>query len=57
VDDGDFEEPPDTLKGDQRRLIRGAYKLERELLLVLDSDFALNISAHTNGGATRGGGS
>ena len=43
VDDEDFEEPPDTLKGDERRLIRGAYKLEDTLLLVLDSKFALDI--------------
>src|SRR5215831_10117970 len=30
-----FERPPDTLKGTARELIRGAYKLEDELLLIL----------------------
>ena len=29
-----FEPPPDTLRGEARRMIDGAYKLERELLLV-----------------------
>lgn len=43
VDDREFEDPPQTLKGDARRLIRGAYKLENELLLILDPDFALNV--------------
>jgi len=31
-----FEPPPDTLVGPARDLIRGAYKLEGELLLALD---------------------
>src|SRR5215472_14380848 len=31
-----FERPPDTLKGTARELIRGAYKLENGLLLILD---------------------
>ncbi len=30
---GAFESPPDTLKGEARRMIEGAYKLDRELLL------------------------
>jgi purine-binding chemotaxis protein CheW len=36
VDESAFEPPPDTLRGRKRALIRGAYKLERQLLLVLD---------------------
>ena len=32
----DFEPPPETLQGETRSLIRGAYKLEGELLLALD---------------------
>ncbi len=36
VDGVDFEEPPDTLRGESRRLIRGAYKLRERLLLILD---------------------
>src|SRR5215813_10244083 len=31
-----FERPPDTLKGTARELIRGAYKLDSGLLLILD---------------------
>lgn len=33
---GDFEQPPDTLDGQARDLIRGAYKLDGRLLLALD---------------------
>lgn len=33
-----FEAPPDTLRGDARRMITGAHKLERRLLLVLNLD-------------------
>jgi purine-binding chemotaxis protein CheW len=33
-----FEGPPETLKGTARELIRGAYKLEDRLLLILDTE-------------------
>jgi len=46
VEDDQFEEPPDTLKSDSRRLIRGAYKLEQRLLLVLDADHAFSLEAY-----------
>lgn len=36
VDAKDFEAPPDTLEGQARDLIRGAYKLDGKLLLALD---------------------
>ena len=36
-----FERPPDTLKGLARELIRGAYKLNDRLLLVLDTEKVL----------------
>ena len=36
VDATDFETPPDTLEGQARELIRGAYKLDGQLLLALD---------------------
>ena len=36
VDANDFEAPPDTLEGQARDLIRGAYKLDGKLLLALD---------------------
>jgi len=36
VEAADFEQPPDTLDGRARELIRGAYKLDGRLLLALD---------------------
>jgi purine-binding chemotaxis protein CheW len=36
VEAEDFEAPPDTLDGQARELIRGAYKLDGQLLLALD---------------------
>jgi len=41
VDDEQFEPPPDTLIGPARDLVRGAYKLEAQLLLALDVDTAV----------------
>ena len=41
---GDFEPPPDTLLGEGRDLIRGAYKLENGLLLALDVDKAADTA-------------
>ena len=38
VDEDDFEPPPGTLRGQLRELITGAYKLERGLLLVLNTE-------------------
>jgi purine-binding chemotaxis protein CheW len=49
VNDESFEPPPDTLKGEARRLIRGTYKLQKRLLLVLDVEQALAIDAATIG--------
>jgi purine-binding chemotaxis protein CheW len=49
VNDETFEEPPDTLKGDARRLIRGTYKLQKKLLLVLDVEHALELDVHVGG--------
>ncbi len=43
VDSRNFEEPPDTLSGTARDLILGAYKLEGQLLLLLDCDEAIQI--------------
>jgi purine-binding chemotaxis protein CheW len=45
VEDGDFEPPPGTLRGSCRKLIKGAYKLEERLLLVLDGDAAARLDA------------
>ncbi len=44
VAEADFEEPPDTLRGRSRQLIRGAYKLTERLLLVLDTAEALRCT-------------
>ena len=41
VADEQFEPPPDTLIGPARDLVRGAYKLEAQLLLSLDVDTAV----------------
>jgi purine-binding chemotaxis protein CheW len=49
VRDVDFEEPPETLQAGARRLIRGAYKLEYRLLLVLDVEHIARLEA--GGGA------
>jgi purine-binding chemotaxis protein CheW len=40
----DFEGPPETLRGQARELIRGAYKLPHELLLVLEIDRVLDLA-------------
>ncbi|MGH9102551.1 MAG: chemotaxis protein CheW [Acidimicrobiales bacterium] len=42
VDSASFEEPPDTLRGTVRPLVRGVFKLEGELLLWLDLGCALD---------------
>jgi purine-binding chemotaxis protein CheW len=44
VSERDFERPPETLRGATRELIRGAYKLEGRLLLILDTECAVNLA-------------
>ena len=39
-----FERPPETLQGTARELIRGAYKLENRLLLILDTERTVKVS-------------
>jgi purine-binding chemotaxis protein CheW len=39
-----FEHAPETLRGEARDLIRGAYKLEGRLLMVLDTEEAVQVS-------------
>ena len=49
VDDATFEGPPETLQGDMRELIGGAYKLEGRLLLALSTEPTVDlggVSAH-----------
>lgn len=40
-----YEDPPETLPGVARELIRGVYKLDGHLLLVLDTDRVVQIPA------------
>jgi purine-binding chemotaxis protein CheW len=47
--DDDFEPPPETLVGPARALIRGAYKLDSELLLALDLAGVVSIDSHPDG--------
>ena len=42
LDENAFEQPPDTMRGRIRELIRGVYQLETGLLLALDTDKVLN---------------
>ena len=44
VDEDAFEDPPETLNGVARDLIRGVYKLKDQLLLVLDTEKAVQMS-------------
>lgn len=37
-----FEPPPDTLQGSTRELVEGTYKLDKSLLLVLNTKDAVN---------------
>lgn len=49
-----FERPPETVQGVARELIRGVYKLKGQLLLILDTDKALNeVSADGMGAKER----
>jgi len=45
VEESSFEYPPETLKGIARELIQGAYKLTDRLLLVLDAEKAVAMTA------------
>lgn len=51
VGDELFESPPPTLKGHIREFIRGTYKLQEHLLLILDTEKTANLvsgqSTHT----------
>ncbi len=49
-----FERPPETVQGVARELIRGVYKLKGQMLLILDTDKALNeVSADGMGAKER----
>ena len=44
VEEKTFEEPPETLKGLAREMIRGVHKLPERLLLVLDTERAVDAA-------------
>lgn len=44
VQENGFEPPPETLQGDMRELIGGAYKLEGRLLLTLSTELTVNLA-------------
>jgi purine-binding chemotaxis protein CheW len=43
VDAEKFEQPPETLQGQARTLVQGAYKLEGRLLLMLNTQEAVQV--------------
>jgi purine-binding chemotaxis protein CheW len=43
VTDETFERPPETIDGVARELIRGVYKLRERLLLILDTEKAVQL--------------
>jgi purine-binding chemotaxis protein CheW len=45
-----YESPPETLAASARALIRGVYKLPDRLLLILDTDQALQLESADAGG-------
>jgi purine-binding chemotaxis protein CheW len=45
VSESAFERPPATLTGPARQLVRGAYKLENRLMLVLDIEATVGVPA------------
>ncbi len=44
VEEEGFEQPPGTLQGEARELVRGVYKLQDRLMLVLDTERAVGDS-------------
>jgi purine-binding chemotaxis protein CheW len=47
VDDASFEMPPETLSANAKELIEGVYKLEEGLLLLLDTEVALQMNVRS----------
>jgi purine-binding chemotaxis protein CheW len=48
MNESTFERPPETIDDTTRELVRGVYKLQDKLLLVLDSEKVVNL-ANGNG--------
>lgn len=51
VHECDFEAAPENLANTSRELIRGVYKLKKELLLVLDTQRSVNLGAPAGEGS------
>ena len=47
-DQENFESPPETLQGETRELIRGAFKLKDRLLLVLDTERVIDVTPNND---------
>ncbi len=54
VEEEFFEGPPETLTGPALELVRGVYKLEGQLLLILDTDKAISVVGMVGVGAGSG---
>jgi purine-binding chemotaxis protein CheW len=52
VDEECFERTPETLQGETRELVRGVYKLQERLLLVLDTERAMESAGAAVGQAS-----
>ena len=48
VNESSFEPPPETLSASSKALIHGVYKLEQQLLLLLNTELAVRIDAHSS---------
>jgi purine-binding chemotaxis protein CheW len=44
VDENSYEPPPETLSAESKSLITGVYKLEQQLLLLLNTELAVRLS-------------
>jgi len=49
IQEDTFERPPETLQGIARELVQGVYQVNEKLLLVLDTERAVNLSGSTAG--------
>src|SRR5688572_22318959 len=47
IQDDIFERPPETLRGVARELVTGVYKLKERLLLILDTEKTVNLTANS----------
>lgn len=47
IQDDTYEDPPETLSGVARELVRGVYKLKERLLLILDTEKTVGLPAPT----------